>query len=580
MVIFSCPHMGAFWQVCTLRFTRYKDEEAVVLAPASFCNSEYAKKFLANSVFSKIILDKMHVKEYCDSEENLEAAIVQHYTALLASNNILLDNFISCVLFADVENLFSIYLSSQNISHILVEMYHGQFQKDNRYSGNAKLLGYGIIYEALHRKYFALNGEGGFLIHRILFGDENKVIDEENESINFLKSFYELNDDIKRELCDCFNMQLPTTGRYSLFLLNSSGYTLLRTEGCVLPKDEKMRAEYYVVYQNIIDYLNNESVLVKDHPQTHGYNFERSFKHCKIIPNDIPIEFFCLLKENKIEYVYSINSTGGDKLIGLVKEVVKLGDIFLTQRKQIHKLYASFLLGSALKKINTKFYYLCINKQYLDNFNKYMFDPLWGQNELHGVNPSILLGEIIVFIGAESEKFSVELQTALYNASEETKVIFLDKKAIPFAHQKSADEIIKNIVPIRIRKYAIADTVSDLEDEYIYLYCKSASVRMQVKTLYCQRILKNTGIGVSISGKEADNSEHYKILREYSNSCRIDELFRNLVTMQDELKILIHEIGQFKEYLHLKEQGVGECKFKAECIVTEESDKKEGDEEK
>ena len=573
MVIFSCPHMGAFWQVCTLRFTRYKDEEAVLLTSETFLKTKYAALFLKEGVFSKILIGKINeIGDFCESEKSLLEKIKTYYDELFNRNSIDLQNISAILLWADVENLFSIYLSSKEIKHILVETEFQQFEIDSRYSVNVRFLHYNKAYESLHRKYFALCGESGGNIYRILYRNNDIKINERDEGYNFDQHFFELDRLDKETLIKCFELDGIDIENFNIFLLNSAGYTI--------PLTHLSKGNYYLVYQLIVDYLCEGNIYVKDHPHTHDYGFERAFVENRRLAGIIPIEFFTLIKNFKINNIYSINSTGGDKVNRYAQKVVKLGNCFLSEFQSLHKLYAAFSIANLLHTAKTKYHYFCLDKQLLENYNVYMFEQIWEEGELHGINPRILSGDIVAYIGTRAEKFSVELQNALYNASEETKVIFLDKKAIPFAHQKSADEIIKNIVPIRIRKYAVADTVSDLEDEYIYLYCKSASVRMQVKTLYCQRILKNTGIGVSISGKEADNSEHYKVLREYSNSCRIDELFRNFVMIQDELKILIQGIGQVKEYLHLKEQGADECKFKTECIVTEESDKKEGDEEK
>ena len=573
MVIFSCPHMGAFWQVCTLRFTRYKDEEAVLLTSETFLRTKYAASFLQEGVFSNILIGK--VKDdirFCENENDLLKKIIMFYDELFQVNSIDLKSISTFLLWADVENLFSIYLSAKGINHFLAEIHLGQFQLDDRYNVNVRYLNYSKSYENLHRKYYALCGEKGEKIHRILYGSEDVTISDKDEIYNFDRHFFEIGETDRNIILKCFDLNQLNVDNLNIFLLNSAGYTI--------PLTHLTKEKYYLPYKLIIDYLKEEDIYVKDHPQTHDYGFESAFVENRRLAGIIPIEFFTLIKNFKINNIYSINSTGGDKVNRYAQKVVKLGNCILSEFQSLHKLYAAFSIANLLHTAKTKYHYFCLDKQLLENYNVYMFEQIWKEGELHGINPRILSGDIVAYIGTRAEKFSVELQNALYNASEETKVIFLDKKAIPFAHQKSADEIIKNIVPIRIRKYAVADTVSDLEDEYIYLYCKSASVRMQVKTLYCQRILKNTGIGVSISGKEADNSEHYKVLREYSNSCRIDELFRNFVMIQDELKILIQGIGQVKEYLHLKEQGADECKFKTECIVTEESDKKEGDEEK
>ena len=549
MVVFSCPHMGAFWQVCTLRFTRYKRENAVLLAPNTFLQSKYVQNFIDTKIFDSIVPVRFpNVQEYCGSEKELSKAILQYYDKLFDEKGINLKKVKDFLLWADVENLFSIYLSVKGVQHTLVELEPGQFAKDSRYSVNVQYLHWGISYETLHRRYYALCGEGGNIINRILFGDEDKRINEKDEVYNFKKNFLAIDHASKKELLKCLELSGLSGDGSCIFLLNSLGYTM--------PHTKLTRSNFYLSYQIIIDYLRESDVIVKDHPQTHDVGFEQAFARAKKLDNVVPIEFFSLEDKLKLRKIYSANSTGGDKLLwlGSIEESVKLGDIFLKEFRNLHKLYTAFCTADLVKTQKTRFHYFGLNKQLVENFNRYMFESLWGQDELHGLNPEILAGDIFVFIGAGAERFSPQLQKALENAPENVKVAFLDTKAIPFSAQKRDDEILPFLRPIRIRKTACADTLCDSDDEYIYLYCKSTAVREQLENLQVQKYLNNTGIRVSLSGRFADVADAYKDLRDYARGVRVAQLTEEVAALRSQLSTLSGKFEKMVDFFAAMEK--------------------------
>lgn len=538
MVVFFCPHLGALWEVCTLRFTRFRNQSAVFLTSDTFLKSDYPARFLKNKVFDKIIGGKVSVKNDMRDEAALQEAVVRKYDELLQKNGIALNEVTQFLLWADVENLFSIYLSVKGIPHTIVELEEGQFKKDSRYSVNVRFLGYDPCYETLHRKYYALNGEGGNLISRILLDTPDAAHGPKDECYDFSAGFSSLPQEDKEVLIDSFDLKELREKNFDLFLLNSAGYTL--------PATKLSREAYYLVYQMIADYLDTDNLLIKDHPHTHDFAFDEAFPKAKVVPGLIPVEFFALTHDFKLNCIYSANSTGGDKLAGHAKAIVRLGDAFLREFRLLHKLWAALALCRCISSPSTRYHYFGIDKQFVNNANTYMFGNLWKQEDLHCINPEILKGDIVVFVGAGGAKYAAQLRKALLNAPQDVKAVFLTESAIPFGAQATEDEILPYILPIAINKKPTGKTAADLEDEFIYFYCKDEAVRKKAGALKADKVLPNTEIKVSAHAEVQVIPQ----LKEYARAAKINMLTEEVSSLRAEVKALTQKmeamVGFFK----------------------------------
>lgn len=536
MLLFACKHIGFFNEVVALRFTEFKDEKAILMTSDLFVRSDYAEEFIKNGVFEYVFEDKINIRKNCDGEEDALSAVVSYYDELLKSNGYTAKSFSHVLIWTDVENLFSVYLSVKGVPHTLVEAEKGQFKKFERYTISVKFGGYKPVFEAVHRKYFALCGEGGTLISRILW-DESDKVSEKDSVFDFSSSFFKLQQDKKELLLSCFKLTDLYIKDRELFLLNSAGYSN--------PKTKLENKNYYLPYQIMIDYLDHAEIMIKGHPQS-SFDFKKAFPAIEEVPSLVPIEFFVLSDSVKIKAIYSVMSTGGDKIVDRVESVVKLGDAFLFEFRLLHRLFAAYSLVPLVCNDRTNFHYYAIQKQLIENFGRYMCGDFCEIREIHGVNPEILTGNIFTFIGEDGVKYCEQLRKALLNASHNMKAVFLDKKSIPFSIQESMDEILPFIVPLRIQKSQIGETISDLEDEYIYFYCKDAVVREKIWNAKAEKVLKNTGIRVSVEAEAAELS----VLEEYARAAKINMLTEEVSSLRAEVKALTQKmeamVGFFK----------------------------------
>lgn len=267
-----------------------------------------------------------------------------------------------------------------------------------------------------------------------------------------------------------------------------------------------------MIYKLVIDYLNCQPLYIKDHPHNYFVTLQSEFSGSKLLPSDVPMEFFAFSDTFKIDTIYTINSTGGDNVAGLAVNNVHLGNIVFQQFRLIHKVYCALRLGALLKND--------------ENF--------------HGINPEVLYGDIVVFIGDGASNYCSQLGKAMRNASDDAKIIFLSKESIPFGAQHVKNEFIDYILPIKISKRAISKTYSDTEDEYIYFYCKDSQVREKVSNFTLTYTLKYTGIEI-ICNKDKECAKNKRAeLEDYARDC----MLAFAVAEADGLKAEVFKLSQ------------------------------------
>ena len=126
---------------------------------------------------------------------------------------------------------------------------------------------------------------------------------------------------------------------------------------------------------------------------------------------------------------------------------------------------------------------------------------------------------------------------ALTNASENSKIVFFkDLQNLKLSFEDI--HLLDYFIPITIKKEKLREnTLSDIESEVIYFFCKSEEIRNKLKTFKFSKELKNTGIKVSVSVNEDKRS---------IESLKYRLLINKIKEQSEEINNLKNEISSIK----------------------------------
>lgn len=492
MVLFCVPHMGGLSQCITLRLEKHIDEQAVLFTRPEFMSTGYAERLIRNGIFDTIIPFVDEFKK--TSPLKWEDYITEYFDKIFEDMNKSLSDFDTIYFSADTNNNFYIYCClkcMENQVLIFFEMYEKHFQNQMPYTVNRNLFGGDIELEKLNRNNRALTGGLDEKISkRYLYSDKDNIINEKDEEYDFLGHLYGLSDENKEKIINSFDLPKKIDFSQSgILFCNSFAYSSPRFK---LPADK-----FYLPYYLLADYYFSprEKVYIKDHPMsdhTKLNDYLESYKS-RLLAADVPIELMGVLPNFRVKKALSCASSSIDKIARFVDSGYCVGNSYLSDFRLVHKLYFTFLLEEFLPE-SIRFHYFGIDKEMLNSFKQHTFGA-FPERGLMGISTSILKGNIFTIIGDIPNEETHNIERALIDADLNTKVVFLgDIEKNSFITPEHMD-LLDYIVPITINKVALRNnTVSDLDDEHFYFFCKNNEIREKVKRFHGARVLKYTGI--------------------------------------------------------------------------------------
>lgn len=547
MVLFYMPHLTNLYQFLTLKFTKYSHQDVVLLTFEAFAKSAFARRLAEEHVFVKIAgcIEVIHDDEIyrITGNRDWKKGIQAYFDKILSDNSISIEECTDILISCDMSNNFFLYCCFQELKASFIESYENQFDDRNRYGINRKYGKGSAELEKLNIQFAALTGESQNVIKRYRFGEENKIINEVDENVDFLREFYELPQNVKEILKSIFEIKdtLKLNG-CSVLLLNSIGYSVPLT---------KLEGRYhYYPYLLIADYyLNSENnIIFKDHPMTAVY-FGTELLNAYVgeerqLNPVVPIEIYALADNFRINKLISVHSTGNVKISRFIDKEITIGDSYLVNFRIVHRLFTVFSIDAYIGK-SVGYHYYGISKEFLCRFREHVFMP-FEDGQPKGIKTSILKGNIFTIIDQIPENETENIESALTNADLDTKVMFLDSDKIhnflTFCHA----ELLEYFIPINISKYKLKENIlSDTEDETIWFFCKNREIREKVCGFSMKRKLEYTGIEISAASVDRQLMEN-KLLK-----LRLGLIERQIKLQQAE----ITELGKLVRHLT---RGVGE----------------------
>ena len=465
MVLFYMEHIGSLYQIVTFRYKYHKDEEVCLIAEGKYRDVKFLYKMIDENIFSKIVFFDIAFTKTMLGNNTWENYIDNYYSNLFYDNNINLDecNAIYCTF--DIFNDILLFFMKHKKNVYFIESIEGAFINDSLYSVLTNHNAGDIRHEEVNRKYDLLLGKNNRnVIKRFVW---KKVLDKDVE-FEFIEEFYNL--DIKyinKIKSAIINEKSFLPENAVIYFLNSYGYTC-----------PKAKEDAYVVHSIICDLFlkRKKSVWIKDHPSNaflqQDKNITDIFSY-NSLRGEVPIEFYFLGTSPKSIQIVSCNSTSNSKINQFVKQSIKLGDSVLTEWKKLFKLTVTYDIRQYLN-LSFKHHYMGISRELIIKYWECMETP-FPENDLLGINPSILKGKIYTIIDTINDNQEEAIHSALQNADEETIVIFFNSDST-FRFIPLTKNLINYFHVFKISKNGNNQSADYFEDEYLYVFCKSKKI--------------------------------------------------------------------------------------------------------
>lgn len=523
MILFAISHPMCLMHIMALRYTKFEHEDCVLIAPMNTVKKEHCDGFVEHGIFKQVFRYKEVFGGAFTNKKDYINGIVTYYNDFIKVNNIDLIEYKEIILGADVYNTIAIYLSFIDIKYSLLEAITGMFQSECVYYNTNVLFGVPLWESELHLKYRALTGESEYTSKRYLNTAEgNKVIDEKDEYINFTKDFFNIKSKYKQNICNSFAI-LPC---------DSSNICLHMSTSSAVIEAYSVNHSIYFLNQIMIDYYLDDAYknLIKIHPLLANINLKLYFNSnsVDILETEIPIEFYVLQENFRINKLVFTETSGFDKIINFIDEYIELGVDFIKNFRDMQKLYTIFEIDKQLGQFRDYFYH-GTNEQMIINVKNYIFN---NEKPLHKSHIGMISGNTIHIIDRFNDTTDYDLiHRSMDQCYFVTKIIFMNTDE-SFDFLNCFDEaLFEYLIPISIKKRRIKhDGLDECKDETIYIFCKNIEVREQIQSLAFSKLLDNAGFEFYIEPQT--RLEIYK-KRETIKHILLEKLATKNITSQD-----------------------------------------------
>lgn len=515
MVLFVLEHITALSQSIALRYTRFENEVCTLLLKNDFADSEYAKKLVSAGVFDKIIKYYEILGTGFSTENGYVQNICSYYNNIFSTNDIVIEEYNNIFVATDIINTPSIYFHLHNIEHSFIELHIGQYTIPQRYEQLFNMSKNSNPFEKeIYLKYSALTGESDLVNKRYLYSNnKDEIVNEKDEIVDFMKLFYSIDPKYKNILKDIFgsiNMK-----NNNLFLFSGAGRVPL-TPNISNP---------YLCYQMMCDYYleENSNVIIKDHPNAHLGDIEKVFTtgNIQFLDKMVPLEFYALEDGFYIDKVISVATTATQKVDRYIGKNIDLKSVYFNNFTLTHQLYVSYALDEFLGLCRSYLFY-GIHKITIENVKNLIFN---NTKSLSNLNISDIKGDTLNIIDNIPQDNFLNIYNSLKNVNLITKVIFINSNK-SFDFLNCFDEsLLQCLIPFTIKKKKLRNnTICDIKDEMIYVFCKSTEMREKIRSFTFEKSLEFTGIEIFVNPMtELEIKEQQDVLRPIMNSKRNQE---------------------------------------------------------
>lgn len=483
-VLFHCHHLSSLSQIIVLRYLRHPHDQSVLLVNhARFGYTTFAQKIEEHKIFDRV-LTILEPKNF-DEKQN-EPFVCDYYDDYFRGNALSFDDIKEIYTACDLNNFFTIYCRINEKPLSFIEMYAGQFKEDSRYDACTEIFHYPSWLEELSRKYRALTGDDTkYTKNRFIWPASDIQYEEKDRKVDFLNAFYALEESVRERLVSCIKMpEGVDAGSINLLLLNSLKW-IQHMAGL-------RSSQYYLPYCLILDYFYRgmENVVIKVHPSDTDTAFfeENQEVGFNCIPAIIPIEFYGLLNHFHIKRVISVSSSGAAKITRFVEQEIRLGVEFLHRYSEIHKTIVSLLIGTHIDP-DAEYRTTGLELLFAQQLRTHAVPLFCDINNISSVSSRLTC---LIIKNAEKSDLSELI------ISRKAILFFLDEGSLQYISEIHPFFRKENMITFTIKKVKRREnTLSDQEDEKIWIICCDAEIRKKMQNYIFEYELPYTGIRIA-----------------------------------------------------------------------------------
>lgn len=511
MVIYHLGHYGFFSKAITHKLTFHKGEETVYLIDLVLCSStviEFLKKngfAFHDQGLGKIIT--YSDKDFIDinDKNELKEKIILTFDKLFIENGI--DNLKKAEIYTgfDTFNAFGIYLGIKGLSYTQMELGKGLLEI-NRYGLNNKK-----IYDELLKEYDVLSS-GNSLVKSVLrVKDGRGKVLEKDVLIDYQNLQKQLSEEEKDKILNCFGMkELQKKGGVFNLIVCSSFWVILNLKMSIIV--------YQRIYRLIMDIFEIDDYpwIIKTHPSAdfkiEGWDYWK--QEDTLISAFFPVDYMPLLDNIQICAVYATSSTGIQDIYP-DKRKINLPLISTFRNYQLLEyIYLACYIAKRLEDEKTVYHVWGIETEFVQTLVNF-FATKKELVTVRGINTSVLKGNIITFIDNITYSEQNNFITALKNADDLVKVIFINRKGKSIASclDSSCINILKYFILIELYKIENEKVVNIGE---FYFFCKDDDIRKRMEEFIFSKTLRHEGYVIYACTKKW--FENIELLDVYMNT--------------------------------------------------------------
>jgi len=558
MVIYHYEHFGGFAQLLTLRLTKHREEQAILVGCDIADRMRLVENLLEAKLFNYVISYPYGLAFLENTEEQVVKVISACFDKKLSDINVDVKNASKIYTYDDVHNAFAIYLNNKNIDYTWIEPKRFTSTETNftKHFVRCEIRYHeGIISESYCQQYKASSPmDSDFSCKKSIVIYPNTPIYDCDfiERFDFDKKLFDISSSDKKRVLACFNLHMDDfmSKKLSLLVANSDdmsafyirkNYILDNHIQSITPKNNVIYSPQQItdLYTVILDYflLDDVELMYKQHPYAvvdFGSIIKENFGAC-IIDGDMPIELILLIPEIKIKQVLSLLTSATAKIEEFVEENMELGLNFTTVYFFFNRLHAIMKLALDSTK-RGKVYYYGIAEDAINASSNFLFREKSGRlikiDELpvfDGENTYIINTSVTESLALIAKDVLIE---RMKNASMNSIVFFTNSIDDYCFCDLMNPELLNNILPVLIKRISDKEVVSF---ERFYVFTKNPNTQRKLRGFRLEKKLKYSKMKLVIEPL-SDEEIYNERMNCFYNTVKVEMQRKAFSAANDNLK--------------------------------------------
>ena len=514
-VLYQIYHSGFLGLIITHRLSQHKGDRAVLLVHEKRKELlDTCDKFLGSGLFDAILTyDAFAGMAQGLTEAEVEQTIQTKYDEHFADIGLDLGGFSNIYTSSDGRNCFTVYCSLKEVFYSPLELVggflgKGIYEKLRDYLGNIP------NYRNVLMKHHALDAFGKNTV-LVLHPDSSYQLDKPYVVFDETAAIQAFDDEDKRKILAGFDIDT------NLLLRKERAIAVVCNE--MLPvknmsEYKKKMDLYFHTYQYVFDYyLPGQKIVVKPHPLVpwsdgvvaNFFSLEGCF------PPLFPMEFLTILQTDaeRYELLFATSRSSLSKGSSLAKNHLFVPSSSYTDTVFLFNRF--FLTFQVIQNLFSVWpVKLCL--AYNGNLLQFVKHVMPCDNILTKEEPHASLTASTVHVMDDCSEHPFFRYNRLIEAPDDAVVFFIDRRERFERFLFEHENLLPHVVPLVIKKKKSATRlIYDLcQDEVVYAFCKSKTIRQEIMSFSLHRKLEQVGIDIQVEAVDDTQVQLYFLSRQ------------------------------------------------------------------